>query len=392
MRCNSEIVEAHWRADRDEWVLRERSGRQHRARFVVSAIGMFHTPSIPAIPGADEFGGTAFHSARWNHDHDLTGERVAVIGTGASAIQIVPAIAEQVGHLDVYQRTPPWIVPRKNDPFTEEQQRRFAEEPDEAARFRRMLDEQHEESTAFLAGDPRLAAMTTLALSYLDRKVADDELRDRLTPRTALGCTRTLISSDYFPAIQRANVELLVDPIERITPSGIRTTDGRERPCDTIVWCTGFRAHDYLKGIDVTGRSGRSIHEVWGSVPRAYHGMAVPDFPNLFLIYGPNTNQGGNSIILILEAQAQVVARAVVAASNAGAARIEIREEAMARYIAELEAALGETVWATGCTTYFHSADGNVVTQLPHSAGWYRSTTENIEWTDFELTPDRRTA
>ena len=160
VRCNTEIVEARWRADRDEWVLRARTGGERRARFVVSAIGMFHTPSIPAIPGADEFGGTAFHSARWNHDHDLTGERVAVIGTGASAIQIVPAIAEQVGHLDVYQRTPPWIMPRKNDPFTVEQQRRFAEEPDEAARFRRVLDEQHEESTAFLAGDPRLAAMT----------------------------------------------------------------------------------------------------------------------------------------------------------------------------------------------------------------------------------------
>lgn len=190
--------------------------------------------------------------------------------------------------------------------------------------------------------------------------------------------------------MQRDNVELVTDHIERITASGIRTVDGRTRDCDTIVWCTGFRANEYLLGIDICGDDGRSIHEGWARAPRAFHGMSVPHFPNFFMLYGPNTNQGGNSILLILEAQAQFVVRAIRAMGEAGATRIDVRTEAMSRYVDELEAALGATVWASGCRTYFHGADGGVATQLPHTAGWYRSTTAHIDLTDFELASDAR--
>ena len=190
------------------------------------------------------------------------------------------------------------------------------------------------------------------------------------------------MSSDYYPAVQRDHVDLITDPIERVTPTGIRTVDGREHPVDTLVLCTGFRASEYLRGIEVVGRDGADLHARWGAIPRAYHGIAVPGFPNLFLMYGPNTNQGGNSILLILEAQAQFVASALEAMRDSGAASVEVTEEAMARYETDLERDLGATVWAD-CNSYFRSASGDVVTQLPHTSGWYRAATEMIDRQDF---------
>ncbi len=355
----------------------------HEARVVVSAIGTFHTPSFPAIAGLGDFEGTMFHSARWDHDHDLTGRAVAVVGTGASAIQIVPAIAERAAHVAVYQRSAPWILPRKDPPYTAEQQRHFAAHPDDASRHRQELHDLFEGTTAFVVGDPSMDMIADVARGYLERKVPDPELRARLTPDQPFGCKRTLVSSDYLPAIQRDDVELVTDAIERVTPGGIRTVDGVERPVDTIVLCTGFRASEYLCGIDVIGRGGRSIHDAWAGVPRAYHGMAVPGFPNLFLLYGPNTNQGGNSILLVLEAQAQFVASALAAMREVGARSIEVTAEAMARYATDLRQDLDGTIWADPrCTSYFQNAAGDIVTQLPRPAGWYREATRALDRDD----------
>jgi cation diffusion facilitator CzcD-associated flavoprotein CzcO len=384
VRTGTEVVSLHWCDDDGAWHVRTRGGDELRAPVVVSAIGMFHTPKVAALPGLDGFGGTWFHSAQWDHGHDLAGRRVAVVGTGASAIQIVPAIAEQVAHLDVYQRSAPWILPRKDDRYTPEQQRRFAEHPDEALAHRQQLHDLFESTTAFIAGDPGAAAIAAISSGYLEHKVADPELRARLTPTHPFGCTRTLISSDYYPAVQRDDVELVTAGIEAITADGIRTTDGVERPADTIVMCTGFHAAEYLRGIEVVGRGGRHLHERWDGVPRAYHGIAVPGFPNFFMLYGPNTNQGGNSILLMLEAQAQFVADALAVRDEAGATTVEVTEDAMARYSKQLEADLAGTIW-NSCSTYFHGPSGDIVTQLPHKAGWYREATERIDRQDFEL-------
>ena len=344
---------------------------------------MFHTPSMPAIAGIDDFEGVMFHSARWDHGHALDGRRVAVVGTGASAIQIVPAIVDRTTHLDVYQRSAPWILPRKDEPYAAEQQELFATQPEEAVRHRQQLFELFEQTTAFVAGDPSIDAISGVARGYLDHKVGDPELRAKLVPDQGFGCKRTLISSDYYPALQRDDVDLVTEGIERITPTGIRTVDGVERPADTIVWCTGFRASDYLHGIDVVGRSGTTIHDRWAGLPRAYHGICVPDFPNFFMLYGPNTNQGGNSILLVLEAQAQFVASALEAMRDRGASSLEVTEQAMARHAGELERDLAGTVWVRGCRSYFHTAAGDVVTQLPHTSGWYREATEQIDRDDF---------
>ncbi len=383
VRLSTEVVEARWLDGESCWRLRDRNGGVREASVLVSAIGMFHTPKAPDIPGLDGFGGTVVHSARWDGAHDLAGRRVAVIGTGASAIQVVPAIVDQTAHLDLYQRTAPWILPRKDEPYTPEQQRQFAEDPHTAADHRRQLHDMFEGTTAFLSGDPMAESLAALALGYLERKVADPGLRAKLTPRHPFGCTRTLVSSAYYPAVQRDHVDVITTGIERVTAAGVRTVDGVERPVDTIVLCTGFHAADYLRGIEVVGRGGVGIHDRWAGVPRAYHGIAVPGFPNFFMLYGPNTNQGGNSILLILEAQAQFVAATLGAMRDAGASEVEVAEQAMDRYARDLVRDLGRTVWTDGCASYFHNAAGDVVTQLPHTSGWYRAATEEIDRDDF---------
>lgn len=376
------VTAATWDEGRSSWTLHDSDGRTYEARTVVFAIGTFHTPAHPGIAGLADFAGPVLHSARWDADVDLDGRSVAVIGTGASAIQLVPAIAGRVGHLDLYQRTAAWILPRKDDPYSDEQRRAFAEHPELAQAHRTELHDRFEQATTFLTGDPTAAAVEQMALGYLAHAVADPDLRARLTPDHAFGCKRVLISSDYYPAVQRENVELVTTSIERVTEKGVRTVDGTERPADVLVLCTGFRAAEYLHGIRITGRGGADLHERWAGTPRAFHGLAVPGFPNLFQMYGPNTNQGGNSILLILEAQASFIAGAVRALADGRAEALDVRPEAMDRYVEELEAALATTVWS-GCDSYFRNASGAIVTQLPHTSGWYRAQTSTFPIEDF---------
>lgn len=385
VRPGTEIVAGAWSDDDGCWQLVDHDGGRWQAGVLVSAIGLFNAPKVPPIAGIEEFEGVAFHSARWDHDHDLAGRRVAVVGTGASAIQVVPAIVDRVAHLDVYQRTAPWILPRRDPPYSADQQRAFAARPQEQARHRQELYDLFEQTRAFVAGDPSVEQLSAFALEYLERKVPDPGLRAKLTPGQPFGCQRTLVSSDFYPAVQRPEVALVTSGIERVTPTGILDRDGVERPVDTIVWCTGFRAPEYLCGIDVVGRGATSLHEHWAGVPRAYHGICVPGFPNFFMLYGPNTNQGGNSILLVLEAQADFVAAALRARRDAGAVSVEISGEAMARYEAELERDLATTVWAGDCNSYFSNARGDIVTQLPHSSAWYREATARLRRDDLVL-------
>jgi len=382
LRLGHTVTSVAWDDGSRQWLV-DTSGGDYRADVVIAAPGPLSEPALPKLPGLDSFAGKVFHSARWDHDHDLTGRRVAVVGTGASAIQVVPAIVDRTAHIDLYQRSAPWIVPRKDPPYSAEQQRVFATRPDEAARHRQGLHDLFEQTTAFFTGDPSVETIAALSRSYLERKVADPGLRARLTPHQPFGCKRTLVSSDYYTAVQRDDVELVTEAIDRITPTGIRTADGVERPADTIVLCTGFRASEYLGGVDVLGRDGTSLQDHWAGVPRAYHGMAVPGFPNFFMLYGPNTNQGGNSILLILEAQAQFVASALDALRTNGATWVEVSAEAMARYARMLERDLQRTVWAGDCDSYFHNAAGDIVTQLPRTGGWYREATRQIDRADF---------
>ena len=387
VRCATAIEELRWCDDDRCWRLRDVAGREYEAGVVVAAVGLFHTPAVPDLPGLDRFEGPCIHSARWDHRADLDGRRVAVIGTGASAIQVVPAIAGRVAHLDVYQRTPAWIVPRRDEPYTDDQRARFAAEPDLARHHREELYQLYERNTGFILGDPAMEAMEQRALDHLAAQVPDPGLRARLRPAYPIGAKRILVSNDFYPSLQLEHVDLVTDRIREVLPAGIVTCDGVERPCDAIILCTGFRTVDYLKGLRVTGREQMELHQYWGAVPRAYLGLAVPGFPNFFMMYGPNTNQGGNSIILMLEAQAEFIAGALEELKDSGSTSLEVRPDAMERYQKELQTDLARTVWALGQDSYFRTEAGDIVTQLPYTTSDYAARTRRIEAGDFIFEP-----
>jgi cation diffusion facilitator CzcD-associated flavoprotein CzcO len=381
VRPHTRITAAHWDEQARRWRLTDADGGRYEADVVVSAVGTFATPSYPDIAGLDSFAGPCFHSARWEHDHDLVGRRVAVIGTGASAAQIVPELAKVAETVDVFQRTPQWILPRSDKPFTEEQKRRFARNPIAARRHRRELYWAFENTIAFREeGAEQLKA---IALGHIEYRIKDDGLRAKLTPDYLFGCKRTLVCSDFYKAVLRDNVELVTERIERVTPGAVVTTGGREHPVDAIVLATGFRATEYLEGIEVVGLGGRRLHDEWSDVPHAYMGLTVAGYPNFFMLYGPNTNQGGNSIIVILEAQSAYVLSALRAMRWRRARAVDVRPEVMDAYNRELQEALAGTVWSDGCQSYFTNANGKIATQLPQTSRWYAQRTKHFRMREY---------
>jgi cation diffusion facilitator CzcD-associated flavoprotein CzcO len=383
VRPHTRITSAHWDEGVRRWRLTDAEGGAYEADVLVSAVGTFATPSLPDITGLDSFTGPCFHSARWKHEHDLTDRRVAVIGTGASAAQIVPELAKVAQAVHVFQRTPQWILPRSDKPFTEEQKRRFARNPIAARRHRRQLYWAFENTIAFRHGEEGAEQLRTLALSHIDHRIKDDELRGKLTPDYAFGCKRTLVCSDFYKAILRDNVELVTEGIERVTPESIVTAAGLERPVDAIVLATGFEATEYLQGIEVVGLGGRRLHDDWSEVAHAYMGLTVAGYPNFFMLYGPNTNQGGNSIIVILEAQATYVLSALRAMRWHRVRAFDVRRDVMEEYNRELQEALAQTIWSDGCQSYFTNANGKIATQLPQTSRWYAQRTKRFRMREY---------
>ncbi len=383
VRPHARITAAHWDEGLRRWRLTDAAGGAYEADVLVSAVGTFATPSLPDIAGLQSFAGPCFHSARWEHQHELTGGRIAVIGTGASAAQIVPELAKVAGAVHVFQRTPQWILPRSDKPFTEEQKRRFARNPIAARRHRRELYWAFENTIAFRHGEEGADQLKALALSHIDHRIKDDELRAKLTPDYPFGCKRTLVCSEFYKAVLRDNVELVTEGIERVTPGSVVTTDGRERPVDAIVLATGFKATEYLSGIDVVGAGGRRLHDDWSEVAHAYLGLTVSGYPNFFMLYGPNTNQGGNSIIVILEAQATYVLRALRAMRWRRVRAVDVRRDVMDDYNRGLQEALAGTIWNDGCQSYFKNANGKIATQLPQTSRWYAQRTKRFRMREY---------
>jgi cation diffusion facilitator CzcD-associated flavoprotein CzcO len=369
VRTNTAIAEARWLDDEQRWHLTSDVGESFTADVLVSSLGMLNVPHVPDIPGRERFRGRMFHSSRWDHSKPLAGERVASIGTGASAIQYVPAIAPEVEHLTVFQRTPIWIVPRIDRPYTPEEQRRFARYPF-AARWHRWQIWWTYQRSRFETESETTVQQTALARSYLERKITDPELRTKLTPDYPVGCKRPLISREWLPALTRPNVRLVTQPIQEFTERGVLTCDGEEHLVDTVIWGTGFRASDYLTAVDVYGRDGRRLRDDWRDGAEAFLGLTVAGYPNLFLLYGPNTN-GVNSVIFMQEAQAHYVMRALRLLSRWRLGAVEVRRGVMRRYNERLQAAMQDKVWLAGCTNYFRAPSGKVVTQLPYSGGQY---------------------
>jgi cyclohexanone monooxygenase len=308
---------------------------------------------------------------------------VASIGTGASAVQYVPAIAAQTAHLTVFQRTPIWVSPRFDFPFTPEQHALFERDPGEARKLRDTAFEAYDGSS-FDADAVQTKEATELAYSYLMRKVADPELRAKLTPDYPVGCKRPLLSRDWFPTFALPNVRLETSPITAFTERGLLTADGAEHRVDTVIYGTGFTAADYLSSIDVYGTGGRRLHDDWRDGAEAYLGTLVAGYPNFFTLYGPNTN-GVNSILYIHEVQTTFARRLLEALRARQARTIEVRREVQQRYNAELQAGMAGTVWLARCNNYYRHRSGKVVTQLPLRGSVFAERTRVSGLDDYQI-------
>jgi cation diffusion facilitator CzcD-associated flavoprotein CzcO len=379
---NTAITTARWSDSDRRWTLVADDGDEHHFDAVVSAVGMLDVPHIPDIPGAQRFRGRRFHSARWDHRKSTAGERVASIGTGASAIQYVPAIAPKTAHLTVFQRTPIWISPRFDFPFSSEQHQEFERDP---ASMRKLRDEAFDayESSSFDVDAAQTREATVLARSYLMRKIADPELRAKLTPDYPVGCKRPLMSRDWYPTFALPNVSLETTAIAEITERGVRTADGVEHRVDTIIYGTGFLAADYLATIDVHGSGGRQLHADWSDGAEAYLGTLVAGYPNFFMLYGPNTN-GVNSIIYIHEAQTTYIRQLLDVMGSRRARTVEVTQDAQRRYNDAIQADMEGKVWLA-CTNYFRHPSGKVVTQLPYSGRTFFERTRTLVDDDYQL-------
>jgi cation diffusion facilitator CzcD-associated flavoprotein CzcO len=386
LRTRTRITSARWDEVVRLWRLVDDQGNTYEADVLVSAIGTFTSPSYPDIAGLSDFAGPCFHSARWEHEHDLSGRRIAVIGTGASAAQIIPEVAKTAEQVDVYQRTPQWILPRSDKPFTDEEKRRFARDRRAAKKHREEIFWAFEHTIAFRHGDAE--ALEAIARSHIDYRIKDEDLKARLTPDYPFGCKRTLVCSDFYKALLLDNVELVTERIDRVTAEGILATDGRTRPADVIVLATGFRATEYLEGIDIVGTGGRRLHDDWdeAKVAHAYLGLTVSGYPNFFMMYGPNTNQGGNSIIIILEAQAAYILSALRQMRWRRVRSVDVRRDVMAQYNGEIADALEDTIWHDGCQSYFKNENGKIATQLPQTSQWYAERTRRFRMKEYVRT------
>jgi len=377
IQFDTEVRSATWDDERAVWRVETGKGEQLEFDVVVAGLGMFNELHWPEIPGLDSFAGTQFHSARWQWDHDLTGERVGVIGSAASAVQFIPEIAPVVGHLTVFQRAANWVLPKEDIPYTEEQLEHFRAHPDDVAASRQAIFDRVAPLISF-SSDEMLRLSTEAGLRNLEA-VEDPELRRRLKPTGPYGCQRPLISNDYYPTFNRDNVELVTYPIERITPAGVVTGDGVEHEFDTLIVATGFQTTRFLSAIDVTGRDGAELDKAWAEGAHAYLGITTAGFPNLFMLYGPNTNNG--SIIYMLECQAGYAVQAVDWMDREGIAWIDVKPEVETAYNEQMQHELDTVgVWAAGnCHNYYRGAGGYIVTQWPHSMSEYRRRTERID-------------
>jgi len=365
LTTRSRVTTLRWSDVERQWTLETDDGKAHQFDAVVTAVGMLDIPNIPDIPGAKRFRGRTFHSSNWDHSKSTAGERVASIGTGASAIQYVPEIAPDTARLTVFQRTPIWVSPRYDEPFTPEQQELFERDPVEALKVRDAAFDAYE-SANFSVDSEMTKGLTDMAREYLTRKVTDPELRAKLTPSYPVGCKRPLQSRAWFPTFALPNVHLETSPIVEFTEEGLRTADGIEHEVDTAIYGTGFHAADYLRSLDVYGTQGRRLHDDWRDGAEAYLGTVVPGYPNLFTLYGPNTN-GVTSIIYILEAQAEFVRRTLDDMVTNRVQAIDVRRDVHDAYNDEIQQAMQGTVWLANCNNYYRHPNGKVVTQFPYS-------------------------
>jgi cation diffusion facilitator CzcD-associated flavoprotein CzcO len=385
VRFHTELRSADWDEAAGHWRLETSQGPM-TADVLVSGQGPLSEPRLPDVPGLDSFDGTTFHSAEWDHDHDLAGERVAVVGTGASAIQFVPAIQPQVEKLHLFQRTPPWVAPHPNRRLTQAERTLYSRLPLAQLAMRAGIYWARESFVLQFRHRRVRRLATKIALRQLRRQVPDPELRAKLTPSYEIGCKRILPTNDWYPTLAKPNVEVLTEALAEVRPHSVVGSDGTEREVDTIVFGTGFHVTDIPIADLVRGREGRTLAEVWGGSPEAYKGAAVAGFPNLFLLVGPNTGLGHNSIVFMIESQVDYVGDALATMRSRGARRVEVHPQAQAAYNAEVQELTEGTVWVTGgCASYYIDRNGRNSSLWPTFTWPFRRRTREFDESAYAL-------
>jgi len=384
IRYDHRIVSATWDDAALHWRIELADRPSMTARVFIPAWGQLNRPSIPAFPGRDDFAGLAFHSARWPQDLDLSGKRVASIGNAASAVQYIPEIAPVVDQLTIFQRSPNWVLPRGDRPYTPDELSLYTADA-EAFRANKAELFAWRETTfeRMLAGSDEAEEMEIAARAHAAAQITDLELRAKLIPDFPLGCKRVLRSDDYYPALMRPNVTLETAPIDRIVPEGIVTADGQRHDVDVIIYGTGFETQSFQGPINIYGAGGRSLRDVWGIGAHAYLGMAIAGFPNLFLIYGPNTNLGHNSVLTMLEAQFGYIVQAMDEILPHPGMAIDAREDVMEASDRALQAQMTGTAWAGDCTSWYKNADGRVVNNWSGPVRTYQAATARLQPDDY---------
>ena len=387
-RFNSEVTAARFDGARNLWRVELADGSAIEARFLVSGVGQLHRPSIPDLPGRGDFAGPQFHSARWDHSVDLTGKRIAVIGNAASAVQFVPQVAPLAARVTIFQRSANWLLPRKDRLYSPRLHRVMTRWP--------WLAKLRHDWQWFFFGEMMLTplmkrvriaqwAARQRSLLHLRRQVRDPALRAKLVPDYPVGARRVLFNDDYYPALGRRNVRLVTESIERIEATGVRTREGELHEADVMVFATGFKATEFLAPIQVTGRGGRSLAEQWRHGAHAYLGVTVSGFPNFFMLYGPNTNLGHNSILVMIEAQAAYVVQALERMEARGLRRLDVRREVMDVYNRRLARDLEKSVWADATSSWYKLADGTITNNWPHGTIRYRRLLRTVDLDDYDV-------
>lgn len=372
VRFGTEVLGARFDESSGRWTVNVSNGDPVTVDVLVSAVGQLSRPAYPSIPGLDTFAGAAFHSATWDHDVDLAGKRVAVVGTGASAIQFIPAIQPEVGQMTVFQRSSPYIIPRPDREFTELHHRVFEKLPvTELAERATWYGLVETLSVAWVYSKMLAGTIKASSRRHMRKQTAAKPgLFEKVWPDYPIGCKRVLFSDNYLPALAAPNVELVTEAIREITPKGVVTADGIEHEADVLIWGTGFKVQEFLAPMSITGPGGRDLHGEWKDGPHAYYGMTVPNFPNLFVMYGPNTNTGGGSIIYFLEAQAAYLGDYVAHVESTGRP-LAVRPDVEQAYDDRIQGILSNSVWSQ-CTSWYRQADGRITTNWPLLGAQYK--------------------
>lgn len=380
IRLNTAVSSTIWHEDSHNWTVTTADGEDHEFDFVVSAVGLLSVPKYPDWEGVDSFTGVKFHTSRWEHDHDLTGKRIAVVGTGSTAVQVGPALAPSAAEVLIFQRQPGWIEPKRERVFTPRERWLYRNIPF-AQRIHRgiIMARANRRFRAYDKSSRMQKKMQQICLDYIESTIEDPRTREAVTPDYPWGCKRPIVASTFYPALNRDNVELIPYAVTRVTPDGIVDATGTERKIDVLIFSTGFQPQQFLSSFEVTGRDGLTLHDVWSERAQAFLGVTVPGFPNFFVLYGPNTN-GGTSIIAQLERQAEVAVKAIRKIERGDAHSFDTDPQALAAWTAWIDQELATTASAmnSGCHNYYTVEGGANVTQWPGSHWTYLRKTRSL--------------